>query len=73
MILDTTRRGKHAGCQVLAARLKQLDACRLHVFGHIHEAHGACIVKDTDDDDGRVAVNAALICGKPAIIVDLAN
>ncbi|TFK55026.1 Metallo-dependent phosphatase, partial [Heliocybe sulcata] len=38
--LDKTRKGKHAGCRRLAAHMSQLNACRLHVFGHIHEGHG---------------------------------
>ena len=34
---------RHAGCEVLARRLKDLepfDALKLHVFGHIHEGAG---------------------------------
>ena len=49
-VLDKTRRGKNAGCDVLAARLEQLPACRLHVFGHIHEAHGASIEEKKDEN-----------------------
>ncbi|KAK2467069.1 hypothetical protein APHAL10511_001327 [Amanita phalloides] len=64
-ILDRTKRGKQAGCERLAERLKNLKSCRLHVFGHIHEGAGAMILPD-----GRVAVNAALALGRP-IIVDL--
>jgi Icc-related predicted phosphoesterase len=77
-VLDKTRRGKNAGCDVLAARLEQLHACRLHVFGHIHEAHGASIVGEKDGDDvqdriSRVSINAALPSNKRAIVVDLKN
>jgi hypothetical protein len=78
-VLDLTRRGKNAGCDVLAARLTQLDACRLHVFGHIHEAHGASVEEKGDGDDDtkarvrRVSINAALRLHKRAIVVDLKN
>lgn len=55
-ILDKTRKGKHAGCKHLLAKLQELASCRLHVFGHIHEAFGAAFVPrtpvelDTDPD-----------------------
>ena len=39
-ILDETRNGSKAGCTSLNAYLPSLRP-RLHVFGHIHEAHGA--------------------------------
>jgi Icc-related predicted phosphoesterase len=71
-VLDKTRRGKNAGCDVLAARLEQLHACRLHVFGHIHEAHGA-IIAGEKDRTGRVSINAALPLDKQVIVVDLKN
>lgn len=41
-ILDIGRGGEHAGCEALAARVALLRP-QLHVFGHIHEDHGACI------------------------------
>ncbi|EPQ58253.1 Metallo-dependent phosphatase [Gloeophyllum trabeum ATCC 11539] len=69
-VLDRTRKGKHAGCPRLAARIKTLPACRLHVFGHIHEAHGAVVAKDPTTT-GRVSVNAAVASGGKAIIVDM--
>jgi len=71
MILDRTKRDKNVGCEVLSKRLPQLNDCRLHVFGHIHEAHGARIVKDHTNE--RVSVNAALYSGHPAVTVDLRN
>ncbi|KAI0295515.1 Metallo-dependent phosphatase-like protein [Russula brevipes] len=40
-VLDLARRGVHAGCETLSATLGELKQCRMHVFGHIHEAHGA--------------------------------
>jgi Icc-related predicted phosphoesterase len=73
MILDQTKRGKHAGCRFLAARLKELTACRLHVFGHIHDAHGAQFINDENRTVEQVAVNAALFSGGKAITVDLRN
>ncbi|EIW85373.1 Metallo-dependent phosphatase [Coniophora puteana RWD-64-598 SS2] len=64
--LDRTKKGTHAGCPVLAERLNQLSSCRLHVFGHIHESHGAEV-----SEDGRVSVNAAMQSGGRPTVVDL--
>ena len=69
-IMDRTRKGVRAGCSVLARRLKELEHCRLHVFGHIHEARGVEI-----GEDGKVHVNAAIgsrMGGRP-VVVDLLN
>lgn len=63
--LDKTRRGKHAGCQILTARVLELERLRLHVWGHIHEAHGAEI-----GSGGNVSVNAAIV-DKRCVVVDL--
>lgn len=72
MTLDRTRREKNAGCRQLAERLATLETCRLHVFGHIHEAHGADII--TEGGVERVAVNAAVAhLGSQAVLVDLRN
>jgi Icc-related predicted phosphoesterase len=73
-LLDVTRRGKHAGCPVLARTLTKLPACRLHVFGHIHESHGALIVPPAagaPEGLPRVEVNAALEKHGDVVIVDL--
>ncbi|KAH9900966.1 Metallo-dependent phosphatase [Cubamyces lactineus] len=73
-ICDLTRRGKHAGCAELAERLMSDDLrnCRLHVFGHIHEAHGVAVVGQCESNpDGRISVNAALPSIPLPIIVDL--
>lgn len=73
--LDKTRKGIHAGCKSLEKRLTSEDLrhCRLHVFGHIHEAAGAEIIEAGQGRVERVAVNAAMIHrGKP-IVVDLRN
>jgi Icc-related predicted phosphoesterase len=67
-ILDRASRGTHAGCQTLSATLEELGQCRMHVFGHIHEAHGAIIHEGGE----RVSVNAAMAGGYgQAVIVDL--
>ncbi|EMD38117.1 hypothetical protein CERSUDRAFT_82338 [Gelatoporia subvermispora B] len=72
-ICDVTRKGKQAGCKALAKKLqsKDLRNCRLHIFGHIHEAHGAVVGKT--DGKYRASVNAAMHTGKQAVIVDLKN
>ncbi|KAJ6616356.1 hypothetical protein B0H10DRAFT_2219565 [Mycena sp. CBHHK59/15] len=47
-IMDATLSGHHPGCKSLARRLAAGELRpRLHVFGHIHEAHGAQIQGDT--------------------------
>lgn len=71
-VLDLTKKRKRVGCKQLAARLLSPDlaGCRLHVFGHIHEAHGADIAPERG---GRVSVNAALATGKRPVVVDLLN
>ncbi|KAJ7578582.1 Metallo-dependent phosphatase-like protein [Mycena floridula] len=65
--LDKTRKNSHAGCRALQKRLEKLSSCKLHVFGHIHEAYGATVLK------GRVSVNAAVVHAPCAVIVDLKN
>jgi Icc-related predicted phosphoesterase len=72
-VLDKTRKGKHAGCELLAARLATLDYCRLHVFGHIHDAHGAQLIEKGESKEAIIAVNAALRSFGQAIVVDLKN
>ncbi|KAH7910166.1 Metallo-dependent phosphatase [Hygrophoropsis aurantiaca] len=71
MTLDRTRRSQHPGCQVLASTLPRLHHCRLHVFGHIHEAHGAQIDVDTATGIYKVSVNAAVASKGNPIVVDL--
>jgi len=80
--LDKSRRGTLAGCRQLAMKVDSLKSCRLHVFGHIHEAHGVLVQPDGqvgDDSEtsthGRVSVNAA-IAHYPvsqAVVIDLRN
>jgi hypothetical protein len=41
-IFDKTNMGDYAGCEALAERLPELRP-RIHLFGHIHEGHGAYI------------------------------
>ncbi|OBZ70361.1 Metallophosphoesterase domain-containing protein 1 [Grifola frondosa] len=67
-ILDRTVGGDHVGCEALRARLPELRP-RVHVFGHIHEGHGALLQEwrssgTPGDDAGNqggctVFVNAA--------------
>ena len=38
-ILDLTRRGSKAGSQTLWDRVREIEP-KVHIFGHIHEAHG---------------------------------
>ena len=67
-VLDFANMGVHAGCPTLSATLDELKQCKLHVFGHIHEAHGAIIHEGVE----RVSVNAAMVGGYgQAVIVDL--
>ncbi|VDC02534.1 unnamed protein product [Peniophora sp. CBMAI 1063] len=41
-VLDQVMAGLNVGCEALAARLPELRP-RLHLFGHIHEAHGLAV------------------------------
>ncbi|KAI0672784.1 Metallo-dependent phosphatase [Trametes maxima] len=73
-VCDITKRGKHAGCAELAERLldDDLQSCRLHVCGHIHEGRGVAVVGQTERlPEGRISVNAALPRIPLPIIVDL--
>lgn len=69
-ILDKTQRGEHVGCPALRRRIAQLSQLRLHVCGHIHEAHGKEVI------DGVTYVNAC-VCNsqywpsQSPIVVDL--
>jgi Icc-related predicted phosphoesterase len=66
--LDGTGRGvDRVGDADLAARVKQLNRLKLHVFGHIHEGHGV------DERNDVISVNAAVgyhLEGAP-IVVDI--
>ena len=60
-ILDKTNDGSNVGCTTLATRLEELRPV-LHVFGHIHEAHGAELKEwqsTKDTSDATVFVNAS--------------
>jgi len=65
-ILDIGRGNERAGCKALAARVALMRP-KLHVFGHIHEDHGALLHEWTSEaspsDERTVFVNAA---NKPA-------
>jgi len=49
----------------------QLRNLRLHVFGHIHEAHGAVILTGMSSNHPVIAVNAAIFREGQPIVVDL--
>ncbi|PSS31073.1 hypothetical protein PHLCEN_2v2405 [Hermanssonia centrifuga] len=75
-ICDVTKKGSHAGCPTLACTMESnnLDRCRLHIFGHIHEARGALVRAASGQREyERVSVNAAIPNRGLAIIVDLLN
>lgn len=71
--LDVARCGYSVGCPDLKARLPDLTQCRLHVFGHIHEDHGATVMKRRYGckEAEFVSVNAAMMHNGQAVIVDL--
>ncbi|CAF3386960.1 unnamed protein product [Rotaria socialis] len=68
-ILDTTITGEHVGCDELLSCVNVAKP-RLHVFGHIHEAHGRI------DQGSTIFVNAS-ICNRKyqpvqaPIVIDL--
>ena len=67
--LDRTPRGDHAGCEALAARLKDLRV-RLHVFGHIHDGYGVF------EHEDRISVNASIcderyVAANEPVVVEL--
>jgi Icc-related predicted phosphoesterase len=53
-ILDITAQGKGVGCEDLLQTIQRVKP-RLHVFGHIHEAHGKI------EKDGTIYANASLM------------
>ncbi|MEY4541891.1 MAG: hypothetical protein RLZZ306_3648 [Bacteroidota bacterium] len=54
-ILDFNDRGKHQGCQDLLEIVEQKIKPRLHVFGHLHDAHGQVKIDET------LFVNASIV------------
>ena len=54
-ILDFTDTGKHEGCQDLFEIVQQKIKPRLHIFGHLHYAHGQVKVNET------IFVNASIV------------
>ena len=55
LTLDATRSGLRVGCPGLAEKIKNLTELKVHVFGHIHEAHGIV------EKDGVIYVNASIL------------
>ncbi|KZV80741.1 Metallo-dependent phosphatase [Exidia glandulosa HHB12029] len=66
-VLDATLEGVSAGCGDLRERVGRLGRLRLHVSGHLHEAHGVHLEAET----GLVSVNCAVYWTGQAVIVDL--
>lgn len=70
-MLDICRDNKRLGSKALGDRLLKLKQLKLHVFGHIHEAHGACfeayLSEDAHDTNlipyGHLSVNASCLNG----------
>jgi Icc-related predicted phosphoesterase len=54
-ILDFDDRGKHEGCQDLLEIVQQKVKPRLHIFGHLHDAHGQIQIGET------LFVNASIV------------
>lgn len=70
-VLDRTFFGAHVGCEDLWTRVEAV-APRVHVFGHIHEAHG----QDTRPGLATRFVNAASVpllrrSPRPPLVLDL--
>jgi hypothetical protein len=60
-ILDKVISGQPVGCETLRARLDSGSLRpRLHLFGHIHEAHGA-LIKSAPEREGQPAFNTAYV------------
>lgn len=76
-ILDAVYSGEHVGCETLTAHLPLLRP-RLHLFGHIHEAHGALIQTyplSTNLPSGPTTLNATEVDSKAdrTVFVNAAN
>jgi Icc-related predicted phosphoesterase len=54
-ILDFNDKGKHEGCQDLLEIVHQKIKPRLHIFGHLHDAHGQVKIGET------IFVNASIV------------
>ena len=70
-ILDQTQDGRHVGCDNLLLKIKEIKP-KIHVFSHIHEAHGIL------EFDGTTFVNASVLdlgytMTNHPIIVDFEN
>lgn len=66
-VLDETTDGSEVGCEALRSRLAHLQP-RLHLFGHIHEAHGVEVGEwskspSTADDDSKAVKQTVFVNG----------
>ena len=68
-ILDRTRDGEAAGCEVLRAELSRIRP-RLHVFGHIHEGYGDVTLEGTRHVNASTC-DAAYKPVHPPIVVEM--
>lgn len=71
-ILDQNIRGHNAGCPTLACRVTILQPL-LHVFGHIHEDHGAIIRQWSTTRHQSVSTGQASYSVKETVFVNAAN
>lgn len=65
-IFDRTNSGDLPGCPTLAAALPHLRP-RLHLFGHIHEAHGAHVHSWSKGNVGSVQNSAQTQADEPMV------
>ncbi|EIW84205.1 hypothetical protein CONPUDRAFT_80627 [Coniophora puteana RWD-64-598 SS2] len=75
-MLDTTTRGESAGCPELRCHLGSMQRPPLlHLFGHIHEGHGALVHDWSKDDKQLDKGNASSTNPNPreTLVVNAAN
>jgi len=68
-IRDFTPQGLQVGCELLMFRVEQLNPL-VHLFGHIHYAHGAAYIKDTLFVNASICTERYVPSNKP-IVIDL--
>jgi Icc-related predicted phosphoesterase len=68
-ILDKLQEGNHTGCSDLLKRIKKVKPC-LSVFGHIHEAYGVSVRKDTTFINASICTRSYAATNRP-IVVDI--
>ena len=55
----------HAGCEELRKVIEDMPNLKLHVFGHIHDGYGTCVLKKPGygDKNNVLCVNASIMDG----------